>query len=49
MSAVTELDSKLGAIRSGPRVDGRRTLDSVAEALRLKVRDKSMYDVTTGC
>jgi vacuolar protein sorting-associated protein 52 len=35
--AVTELDAKLGAIRGGARVEGRRTLDNVAEALRLKV------------
>lgn len=37
ITAITELDAKLGAIRSGPRVDGRKNLDTVAEALRLKV------------
>ncbi|ORY80211.1 Sac2 family-domain-containing protein [Leucosporidium creatinivorum] len=38
--AVTELDAKLGAIRGGARVEGRRTLDNVAEALRLKATQK---------
>lgn len=37
IQAVRELDAKLAAIRSGPRVEGRRSLDRVAEALRLKV------------
>ena len=36
--AVSELDAKLGAIRSGPRIDSRKTLDDAAEALRLLVR-----------
>jgi len=34
---IVELDSRLGAIRSGPRVQSRFPLDQVAEALRLKV------------
>ena len=36
--AVTELDAKLGAIRSGPRLESRKTLDEAAESLRIKVR-----------
>lgn len=35
--AVLELDAKLGAIRSGPRVESRKLLDGAAEALRLRV------------
>jgi hypothetical protein len=35
--AVQELDAKLGVIRSGPRVESRKVLDDVAEALRIKV------------
>ena len=34
---VLELDAKLGAIRSGPRVDSRKLLDDAAEALRVRV------------
>ncbi|KAM0793560.1 hypothetical protein ACM66B_000996 [Microbotryomycetes sp. NB124-2] len=40
ITAVPELDAKLGAIRSGPRVEGRRNLDNVAEALRLRATSR---------
>ncbi|KAM0754633.1 hypothetical protein T439DRAFT_321664 [Meredithblackwellia eburnea MCA 4105] len=32
---ITELDAKLGAIRSGPRIESRKALDDAAEGLRL--------------
>ncbi|KAL8281183.1 hypothetical protein RQP46_006541 [Phenoliferia psychrophenolica] len=38
--AVSELDAKLGAIRSGPRIDSRKTLDDAAEALRICAAQK---------
>lgn len=38
LPAITLLDTKLSAIRSGPRVAARQTLDEVSEKLRLKVR-----------
>lgn len=41
--AVGELDAKLGAIRSGPRIDSRKTLDHAAEALRLQVRSPAFW------
>lgn len=41
--AVTELDAKLGAIRSGPRLESRKTLDEAAESLRVKVRPCSQF------
>ncbi|GAA5842052.1 hypothetical protein JCM3766R1_005734 [Sporobolomyces carnicolor] len=38
--AVVELDQKLGAVRGGARVETRRQLDQVAEALRLAATTK---------
>ncbi|GEM06179.1 vacuolar sorting protein, Vps52/Sac2 family protein [Rhodotorula toruloides] len=38
--AVRELDAKLGAIRGGARVESRKSLDDVAEALRVAASNK---------
>ena len=35
--AITQLDSRMSAIRGGPRVAARQSLDDVAEKLRIKV------------
>ncbi|SCV68569.1 BQ2448_690 [Microbotryum intermedium] len=40
IDAITELDQKLGAIRSGPRIQGRKALDDIAEALRVAAAQK---------
>ncbi|KAK4052883.1 Vacuolar protein sorting-associated protein 52 [Microbotryomycetes sp. JL221] len=40
ISFIPELDLKLGSIRSGPRVESRRNLDNVAEALRLRATSR---------
>lgn len=38
IAAVYDLDARLGAIRSGARVESRKTLDDAAEGLRVTVR-----------
>ncbi|SCZ90581.1 BZ3500_MvSof-1268-A1-R1_Chr1-3g02079 [Microbotryum saponariae] len=40
IDAIPELDQKLGAIRSGPRIQGRKALDEIAEALRVAAAQK---------
>ena len=38
INAVADLEDRLTAIRSGPRVAARKDLDDVAEKLRIKVK-----------
>ncbi|KDE05415.1 hypothetical protein MVLG_04210 [Microbotryum lychnidis-dioicae p1A1 Lamole] len=40
IDAIPELDQKLGAIRSGPRIQARKALDEIAEALRVAAAQK---------
>ncbi|KAK4055129.1 Vacuolar protein sorting-associated protein 52 [Microbotryomycetes sp. JL201] len=46
ITAIPELDAKIGSIRSGPRVESRRNLDNVAEALRLRATSRILYFLT---
>jgi hypothetical protein len=40
LTAIVDLETRLTAIRSGPRVAARQSLDNVAEKLRIKAADK---------
>ncbi|GAA5971384.1 hypothetical protein JCM21900_004314 [Sporobolomyces salmonicolor] len=47
ITAIVELDAKLGAIRGGARVETRRKLDEAAEALRLAASSKILAHLTS--